>query len=91
MSLDKCEQQIRFPLISLLSIAVSSVPWFSLFTESQMQVGKVKLFIYAVVSNSFNTETWILSDVKRIILHKVPWLSFCYTSLDLQMKSKHFK
>lgn len=32
-----------------------------------------------------------MSDVKRINLHKVPWLSFCYTSLDLQMKSKHFK
>lgn len=91
MSLGKCEQQIRFPLISLLLIAVFSVPWFSLFTESQMEVGKVKLFIYAVESNSFNTKTWIMLDVKRINLHKVPWLSFSYTSLDLQMKSKHFK
>lgn len=90
MSPDKCEQQIRFQLISLLLIAVSSVPWFSLFTQSQTEVGKVELFIHAVVSNSFNTKTRIMSDV-RINHHKVPWLSYCYTSPDLQMKSKHLK
>lgn len=40
MSPDKREQQIRFPLISLLLIAVSSVPWVPLFTHSQAEVGE---------------------------------------------------
>lgn len=85
MSADTCEQQIRFPLISLLLIAVSSVPRFSLFTQSQTDVGKVELFIHAAVSNSFNTKTRIMSDA-RINQHKVPWLAFSYASPDLQMK-----
>lgn len=90
MSLDKCEQQIRFPLVSSLLIAVSSVPWFVLFTQSQTGVGKVELFIYAFLSNSFNTKSGVMSDA-RINHDKAPWLSFFYTSPDLQMESKHLK
>lgn len=85
MGPDTCEQQIRFPLVSLLLIAVSSVPRFSLFTQSQTDVGKVELFIHAAVSNSFNTKPRIMSDV-RINHHKVSWLPFCYASPDLQME-----
>lgn len=50
MSLGKCEQQIRFLLISLLLIAISRVSSWSLSKQSQVEVGKIELFIHVLVS-----------------------------------------